>query len=211
MQETRLVSFASTTRRVADEIAQLEQIKEEIANLPTEVLADGYAQIKPFENTVKQVTEAIRKEFINRTDSGGFEGRFFREDTPVTKDPKKGHLVYETPSGTKLQARRSVRVTVDEEAALDYLREKGIVEQGTDVTYTVKNPNAMRKLLMFLHEVLDEEQKVEFMEHWREALEEKITPNVEKLEALVKIGIIPPEDIEQFMHETENYALYILK
>lgn len=199
MSEKQLI----TTLKSAGEhfFEQLNELKKNVPNLPTDKLAEGYKMLKPYEKAVTEFTKTVRNELI--------ENRF-KEIIP----DEKGHKYISIPSGGRLKAEKRVKYELDQEKAIKYLRKKGLYDKATTVTRTITDVEGLISLVVTMLNTLKEfgcENVKELSSEFESYIATEVTVDEAKLEALVTLGELSADDLAEFYTEKISYALKVLK
>lgn len=191
-------------------IEDLNALKKELSEVDTPELVTGFLKVKDYSTKVNSFVDAVKKELVdNKTQ----EGRVYASDVEIDE---KGHRYLYGSDGSILQAQRRVSSKFNSESAMKYLEEKGMVAQATDEQVVCNDPNTVvqvlrDKVLARLY-TLDcpEPQADALIQYVNRALDcfsTKLVVNEGKMTALVTLGMIDEEDLDQFVDIKETYAL----
>lgn len=209
VEDATLVTVA---QGISDSSKGIKGFIENVPNLPTDHLATGYAVIKAFEGEFKDLVQTVRDEFIGTQDEDGSynaDGRLFTD--PTSEEDEKGNRVLTMPDGVVLKASKSQKNTFLPERAAEMLEEHDLVKEGSNHDFIVKDKDALGELLNFCLNVIPEEHKDEFTELMTATIDNKYTPDEDKILALITTGQLDSSVVDDLFAMKTGYSLLVSK
>lgn len=196
--------------QAAINIESLEDLKTELKTVETPQLVDGYLIVKDFANKVKSFTEAVREELLFDTPESAqakeFDGRFFLEADVVDE---KGHRYLNGESERQLKAEKRVSPKFNVKRAEEILKDRQLYDTATDKEVVGVDVTVLDKIVKLQEDlaVMGMNDFADRVEDLLGSFEIKKTLNEEKIEALVALETILPEEVELMYDVDITYAL----
>ena len=188
-------------------IKTLEDLKAELRLVETPKLVSGYLMVKDFATRVKKVSDAVREVLLfgspESAEDKVFDGRFFLDAVDVDE---KGHRYLNGEDGKQLKAEKRVSLKFNDERATEILKDRKLYDVSTDKQVVGVNTEVLEKLKEDLNTVGmgDFADRVDAI---LEDFEIVKTLSEKKIEALVALEALSPEEVE-LMYDTDvTYAL----
>lgn len=193
-------------------LSLLNDLRKELKEIPTPKLVTGYLMAKDYSNMVKKFVEAVREELLFETKESAeekcYDGRFFDDGVEVDE---KGHRWITGEDGKVLKAEKRVSNLLDEEKAEEYLKRERVWEQATNESVVVIDDTVVSDLMQLRLQIVNgDESSWKYLAKLDEAigkLEVRRKIDEKKVEALVVLGQISMDVLEQFYEESVVYAL----
>lgn len=191
-------------------IKTLEDLKAELRLVETPKLVSGYLMVKDFATRVKKVSDAVREVLLfdspESAEDKVFDGRFFLDDVDVDE---KGHRYLNGEDGKQLKAEKRVSLKFNDERATEILKDRNLYDAATDKQVVGVNTEVLEKLEK-LKEDLNAVGMGDFADRVDMILEDfeiVETLSEKKIEALVALEALSPEEVD-LMYDTDvTYAL----
>lgn len=191
-------------------LEQLEDLKAELANMPTDQVVSGYLGVKGLADRAKAFTEAVRAELLfaspESEKSKTYDGRFFKEGS---EDAKGSRFLMGVEGVGKLKAERRLTVTLNPDRAVALLRERNLLQSAVDETVKI-DVDQLVSVVREAIEVLKHEGAGRMADDLTRVLDSGSvvqTLNENKIEALVALGHLDVNVAQQMYNTVETFAL----
>ena len=184
----------------------LEKLISSVPDIPTAELVTGFRMANTYSKRIEKFVNAVKKELVNNADQ---TGRFLEEGVEVDE---KGHRYLRGVDNDELKAEKRVFAKFDAEKAVELLEKKDLMGLGCEEQVTCTDPAKAMELVNKIYDKLfhtvESQMAVEQdMEELKTLFEVKLVATEARVEALVALGKIPTEDVEDLMKVSIQYAV----
>lgn len=184
----------------------LEKMIKNIPDVATPDLVTGFRLANGYSKKIEKFVGAVKKELVSNADQ---TGRFLEEGV---EEDEKGHRYLSGVDNDELKAEKRVFAKFDAEKAVELLEKKDLMGLGCEEQVTCTDPakalGLVNKIYDKLFHTVESKKVVEQdMEELKTLFEVKLVATEARVEALVALGKIPTEDVEDLMKVSIQYAV----
>jgi len=201
---SRKLAVVDKVAKTGKGVDALEKLISRVPDIPTAELVTGFIRANTYSKRIEKFVNAVKKELVDNKEQ---RGRFFEEGVEVDE---KGHRYLRGVDNDELKAEKRVFAKFDAEKATELLEKKGLLDLGSEENLTCSNLNQLYDLLVSLEDQVDS-PALATVKAMKDLFTVTRTVTEERVEALVVLGKIEPDEVKDLMDVTVQYAVKEVK
>ena len=183
----------------------LEKLISRVPDIPTAELVTGFIKANTYSKRIEKFVNAVKKELVDNKEQ---RGRFLVEG----EEDEKGHRYLKGVDDDELKAEKRVYVKFNEEKATELLEKKGLLALGSEETLSCTDLQKLYDLIVSLEDQVDlPTPTLTTVKAMKDLFTVTRTVTEARVEALVALGKIEPDEVKDLMDVTVQYAVKEVK